>query len=493
MSNLKQKTILNILWSIIEQVSVQFLLIVTSIILGRLLEPSDFGILGMITIFSSIAQSIVYSGFGSALIQKKNVSQKDASSVFYFNIFMGLILSAILFLSAPLIAGFFDQTILVPLTRAMSVNLLINSFSLVQRSLMMKNLNFKLHLKIELIAVFLSGILGIISALLNMGVWSLAIQLISRYLINTILLWILSDWQPSLIFSVNSIKSMFPFGSRLLVSGIINTIFNNIYQTFIGKIYSASELGFYTKALTFETSAVNTTAQPFSKVIFATLSSFQDNNEILKRSYRKTIRLGMFLHFPMMVGIITISDPLIRFLLTDKWASSISYLQLLCFVGLLMPLDYYSNVLLKIKGRSDLYLRLEIIKKIIIIILIIITYRWSIKALLIGQIINSIIAVLIDSIYTKKFIGYSLFEQIKDIISSLLITAIMGGCILLLSNVEFNSLFIELIVLIVTGIVLYTGINVLIKSPEIKEIWQTIKNIAQSIKKRDSKINIQDN
>jgi O-antigen/teichoic acid export membrane protein len=484
MSNLKQKTILNMIWSVTEQVSVQILQIIISIILGRLLSPSDFGLLGMITVFSSVAQSIVYSGFGSALIQKKDIDETDASSVFYFNIFMGFVLSATLFLFAPLIAKFFNQPILIQITRAMSLIILINSFSLVQRSLMMRELNFRLHLIIEFIAVLLSGIAGIVMALNDMGVWSLVIQLISRYLISTILLWLLSNWRPSLLFSYQSIESMFSFGSKLLISEIINTVFNNIYQTFIGKVYSVKDLGYYKKAITIESAAANTTTLPFSKVIFVTLSPFQENNRLLKQSYRKTIKLSMFLHFPIMIGLITIADPLIRLLLTDKWAPSIPFFQLLCVVGVFMPLDYYNNVLFKIKGRSDLYLQLEIIKKLLTILAIFITYRWSIIALLVGQIIVSVITIVINSFFSNRLIQYSLKNQIADLFSSFLTASLMGIGLYLLSTITYDLLIVELLVLIIGGILIYSGINVIIKSPEFSEIWSILNNVFSSIRKR---------
>ena len=285
-------------WTISERMSVQVVQFVVQIILARLLEPAQFGLIGMLMVFTAVAQSIMDSGFGSALIQKKDADQTDASSIFFFNLLLGIILAIILTLLAPLIAQFYNQPILTPLTRALSITLILNAFSLVQTSLLAKRLDFKTQMKTSLLAVFISGVVGIVMAFRGFGVWSLVAQMISKSLFQAIFLWIFSTWRPTAVFSVSSLKTMFSYGSKLLFSGLIDTIFSNIYQTFIGKVYSPADLGYYSKAKSFEKTAVQVSGSSLGNVLFPSLVHFQDDDAGLKRAYRKTIRLSLFLHFP---------------------------------------------------------------------------------------------------------------------------------------------------------------------------------------------------
>jgi O-antigen/teichoic acid export membrane protein len=481
MNNLKQKTINGMIWTVSERLSLQLVQLIVSIIIARLLEPSEFGLIGMLTIFTALAQSILDSGFGSALIQKKNASQVDASSIFYLNLIVGLILALILNLCAPFIAKFYQQPILSALTRVLSINLIINAFSLVQSSLLTKNMNFNIQLKVSLLSVLLSGTIGVTMASQGMGVWSLVAQIVANSLFKAIFLWIFSRWRPSFVFSFSSIKTMFSFGSNLLISGVIEIIFRNIYQTFIGKVYSAVDLGYYSRAMTIETAATQATSTSLSKVMYPALSPFQDDDITLKQAYQKTIRFSLFLHFPLMVGLIAVADPLIRFLLTEKWAPSISIFQLLCVVGLTYPLQILNLNILKVKGRSDVFIRLQITNKVLTLLVIALTFQKGISALLYGQIVTSFLTYFIYSFYSGRMINYSLFNQIKDLIPSLGKALLMGISMYIISTIEISNNFFMLFLQIIIGFGTYFLVNYAIKSPELFELLVIFKETLRSI------------
>jgi O-antigen/teichoic acid export membrane protein len=488
-TSLKQKSINGMLWTVGERLSVQAVQLLVQIFLARLLDPAQFGLIGMLLIFTAVAQSIMDSGFGSALIQKKDADQTDASSIFFFNLILGVILALLLFLAAPLISKFYLQPALTTITRVLSLTLIINAFSLVQKSLLAKKMDFKTQMKISLLAVIISGVIGIVMAFRGFGVWSLVAQMVSKSLFQSIFLWLFNDWRPSAIFSLYSLKSMFSFGSKLLVSGLIDTVFNNIYQTFIGKVYSPTDLGFFSKAKSIETAAVQATGSSLGQVLFPSLVHFQDDVVNLKKAYRKTIKLSLFLHFPLMIGLWAIADPLFRFLLTDKWAPSIPYFQILCVAGLLFPLHVLNLNILKVKGRSDLFLRLEIIKKATVILAIVLTYRHGIMVMLYGQVITSIIAYLINSYYSGHLISYSQWDQIKDLLPAFGSAVIMGAAMYLGGLIPTESHLLQIILQTVIGISVYSLISLKVSPSEFKEvkviaadlIHQVCKNKADSI------------
>lgn len=325
-------------WTVSERISLQAVQLFVSIIIARVLEPSEFGLIGMLAIFTSIAQAILDSGFGSALIQKKDADETDASSIFFFNLIIGIILAILLAASAPFIAQFYNQPVLVNILRVLSLGLVINAFSLVQTTILTKNLEFKTQMKVNLIAAIGSGLIGIIMGVRGFGVWALVTQILTKKLFTAILLWLFNSWRPTFRISFQSLKSMFSFGSNMLFSSVIGTIFNNLYQTFIGRFFSAAELGFFTKATTIETSINHVTSTSLGKVMHPAMVPIQDDMKKLKQAYRKTMRMSLFLHLPMMVGLSLTSEPLILFLLTEKWAGSIPFLQLLAIVGIFYPL-----------------------------------------------------------------------------------------------------------------------------------------------------------
>jgi teichuronic acid exporter len=424
--NLKSKTVRGVLWSATERFSVQALQFILGIILARLLLPSDYGLVGMLTIFMAISQTFVDSGFSSALIQKKNRTETDYSTVFIFNIGVGLFVYLLLYLSAPFISEFYNSPELTLLTKVIGVNIIITSFSVVQQAKLNIILDFKTQAKASLSSAFIGGCIGIALAYKGYGVWALVAQSLIINSLRTIILWHVSNWQPTTGFSKKSFDTLFSFGSKLLVTGLLNTIFINLYYLVIGKVFNARELGFYSRAKQFQKFPSENVTGILQRVTFPVLSMIQDDNIRLEKTFRIMIRLSTFVVFPLMIGLAVVSEPLIRLLLTDKWMPAVPLLQLLCVAGITYPVHALNLNVLSVKGRSDLILKLEIIKKLIITCAILVTYSFGVKAMVIGQIITAAIAFIINTYYAGEMIKYGTWKQIKDMLPVAAITLIMA-------------------------------------------------------------------
>jgi len=430
----------------------------------------------MLAIFMAIAQSFINSGFGQALIQKQDATHIDECSIFYFNILVGFLAAGLLCLTAPWIAGFYNQPLLVPLTYVLSLNMIINAFGLVQTTLLTKHIDFKTQLKVSVIATVISGTIGVTMALNGFGVWSLVAQSLGSNLFRTILLWIFNTWRPALIFSLDSLRGMFAFGSRLLASGLLDTVFQNIYLMVIGKLFSPMALGFYSRGKALQQLPVANISGIISRVTFPVFSSVQDDKPRLKRGVRKALTMLVMINFPMMVGLAIVAKPLVLVLLTEKWAPCIPYLQLLCVVGMLYPLQVINLNVLTAQGRSDLFFRLEILKKILVVIAIAVTYRWGIIAMIYGQIATSCFAYLLNSYYTGKMLDYPITEQIQDLIPSLTLASIMGGGIYVLKYAPIVNQSTLLLVQIMTGIILYALLCYIFRISSFMEVIEMAKS-----------------
>ncbi|MBW8042186.1 MAG: lipopolysaccharide biosynthesis protein [Planctomycetes bacterium] len=468
--SLKSKTIHGIFWSLLERGGQQGIQVVISIILARLLLPAQFGLIAMLAIFMAIAQSFLDSGFGSALIQKKDATQVDSCSIFYFNIVVGIIAAGLLCLVAPWIAAFYEEPALTALTRFLSLNLVINSFALVQTTLLVRRIDFKTQLKVSIVATIGSGIIGITLAYRGFGVWSLAIQSVTSTIFRTVLLWFFSNWRPSLVFSFAALKSMFAFGSKLLFSGLLDTIFRNIYLVVIGKFFTAADLGFYSRAKSCTRLTSENLTSSVSRVTFPVFSKVQDDISRLKRGVQKALTTLVFLNFPLMIGLLVTAKPLVLVLLTEKWLPCVPYLQLLCVAGLLYPLHVLNLNILMAKGRSDLFLRLEILKKILVVIAIAVTYRWGITAMIYGQITVNILGYYLNSYYSGKLINYPLKEQIFNLAPYLGMAMVMGMGVYSIQWFRFPNNCTLLISQVLIGILIYTAINWIFRMPAFVEI-----------------------
>lgn len=449
--SLKEKTISGLIWSFVDTIAGQGITFVVGIILARLLSPREFGLIGMITIFIAISESFINSGFSSALIRKKNCTDTDFSTVFFFNIAVGILLFFLLFLTSPAISNFFNEPELTAILQVLGVVLIIDSLTLIQRTILTKRIDFKLQAKISVIASIGSGVVAILMAFYGFGVWALVAQRIVKQGINSLFLWLWNRWKPILVFSKKSFKELFGFGSKLLLSGLIDTIYRNIYYLIIGKFFSAQELGFYTKAEEFNRLPSQNLNSIIGRVTYPVLSTLQDDIPRLRNNYKKLIRSVMFVTFILMLGMAAVAEPMIHTLIGAKWDPAIIYLQMLCFVGMMYPLHALNLNMLQVQGRSDLFLRLEVIKKIIAIPIIVIGIFLGIKMMIAGMMVNTLIAYYLNSYWSGIKIGYSFKQQVKDILPSFSLALIMGISVYILGELLPFSYPINLIIQIIYG------------------------------------------
>ena len=366
MSNsLKQKTVTGIIWSTLERFSVQGIQFLVMIIMARMLTPDDYGLVGMLAVFIAVSQSLIDSGFSQALIRKQDRTETDNSTVFYFNIVVGFLLYGILFVAAPLIADFYNEPQLTAITRVIGLSVLFNSFVVVQRALLTIKIDFKTQAKAATAAAVISGIVGIWMAYSGYGVWAIVAQQLINLGINALALWILTSWRPRCTYSWQSFHQLFGFGSKLLASGLIDTIYQNIYLIIIGKLFSASDLGYYTRAHQFTDFPSSNLTGIIQRVTYPVLCSIQNEDERLANVYRRFLRISAFVIFPLMMGLAAVAKPLILILLKEQWLFTASLLSIICFQMMWYPVHAINLNLLKVKGRSDLFLKLEIYKKII--------------------------------------------------------------------------------------------------------------------------------
>ncbi len=463
-STLRAKLISGLFWSAIERFGQQGIQFIITIIIARILTPADYGLIGMLAIFIAVAQAFVDSGFGSALIQKQDATQTDYSTIFYFNIFMSCICFIILYFSAPLIAAFYNQPILTPITKVMALNIIINSFGLIQNTILTKNINFKTLTKVSLSSIFVSGAIGILLACKGFGVWALVLQAISSNIIRTVSLWFYNKWRPVLAFSFNSLKTLFSYGSKLLASGLLAQIFDNIYKLVIGKQYNANDLGFYSQAKGLQQLPVSNSLTILERVTFPIYSTIQKDTNRLKNAYRKTVKGIIFFNFPLMIGLAILSPQLIRVLLTDKWLPAVPYLQLFCLgAGMIYALSAVNLNILKVRGRTDIFFYLEVAKKFVIVIAIIFTIKLGVMKMVIGELIASYICFFLNIIYSGRVIKYTVKEQLLDIFPYLCTSILMGICMQCFLYLTALNSITGLVLTALIGIVFYYLLSRLLK------------------------------
>ena len=470
--SLKQKTIKGILWSILERFSVQGIQFVVMIIMARMLTPNDYGLVGMLAVFIAVSQSLVDSGFSQALIRKQDRTETDNSTVFYFNLVVGLLLYGVLFATAPLIADFYDESKLIPITRVIGLSVLFNSLVVVQRALLIVKIDFKTQAKAALIAAITSGAVGIWMASVGYGVWSIVTQQLVNLGLNTLLLWGLSHWRPRWIYSWKSFHELFGFGSKLLASGLIDTLYRNIYLIVIGKVFSAADLGYYTRAHQFTDFPSSNLTSIIQRVTYPILCSIQNENERLANVYRRFLRISAFIIFPLMMGLAAVAEPLVLTLLKEQWLFAATLLSIICFQMMWYPIHAINLNLLQVKGRSDLFLKLEIYKKIVGVIILCITIPMGLVAMCVGGFFSSMIALIINTYYTGKLIGVGFIRQMCDLTPTFLLSVSMGIVVYFIINILDIHPIVQLGLGIAIGILYYFFLALLFKFPEFKELLQ---------------------
>jgi O-antigen/teichoic acid export membrane protein len=455
-TTIKHKAVNAVIWSGVERLSGQLIRFVIGVILARLLVPAEYGLIGMLAIFMGVAQVFVNCGFGEGLIQKQNTTHRDECSVFYFNIAFGAIAAALLYAAAPWIANFYHQPILIGLTRLMALDVVINSFGLVQTMLLTKEIDFKTQLKVSVISTLISGGIAVGMAMRGFGVWSLAAQVLIGDALRVALLFVFHAWRPSAVFSLSSLRELLPFGSRMFASGLLNSVFTEVYSLVIGRIYAPADLGLFTRARQMQQMPVDNICNIVGRVSFPVFASVQHDKAVLKRGVRRAARGLVMINFPLMIGLAVVARPLVLVLLTKKWEACVPFIQLLCVGGALYPISLIHLNALMAQGRSDLFLRLEVIKKIVLAISVAITFRYGVKGLLIGDIVVSAISCWLNSHYSVQLLGYSWKEQFRDLLPYFGISAVMGGCVWLAGALPpWGGNLGRLAVEVATGMILY--------------------------------------
>ncbi len=477
--SLKIKTICGIGWSFIDNIASSGITFLVGLVLARLLTPEEYGVMAMITIFIAISDSIIDSGFSNALIRKVHINRVDYNTVFYFNLVVSVFLYIVLFLFSPAISVFFKEPILVEVMRVIGWVLIINALAIIPRTIFVREVNFKTQTKVSLISSVTSGIVGIGMALGGMGIWSLVGQQLSRQILNTLFLWVYCRWQPAFEFSVKSFREMFSFGYKLLFSGLIDTIYKDIYYLIIGRFFSSAILGQYTRAQQFNIIFSSNLTAVVQRVSYPVLSSIQNEPERLREAYRKVIKTTMLVTFACMLGLAAIAKPLVIILIGEKWLPAVTFLQIICFSGMLYPLHAINLNILKVKGRSDLFLKLELVKKTLAIGPIVIGVFYGIEYMLWGSVLNSFVAFFLNSYYSAGLINYSTKEQLKDLLPTFLVSTFVA---LLMWSLSFciSSVYFLLPVQLLFGIFLAYFIYEKTKLPEYLEL----KHIAISLLKQ---------
>jgi O-antigen/teichoic acid export membrane protein len=472
--NLKSNTFSGILWNLFEKIFVQGGSFVINIVLARLLSPDDYGIIGMLTIFIALSQIFIDSGFSRALVQKQNRSETDFSTVFFFNILISAFIYIILFITAPLIAEFYRVPILLQLMRVLFLVIIFNSLIVVQNARLMIEMNFKKIAQVNFVSVIISGIISIIAAYNNFGVWSLVIQSIARSIINAALFWILGRWHPKQRISTQSFGELFQFSSKLLLSGLLATIESNINAIVIGKLYQQRQLGFYTRARQFGELTSGTITSVLQTTTFPLLASLQNDRSKMVEIYSRLLKITALFVFPAMTGLALLSKQIIVLLLTDRWLPSAELLFWTAFTFLFTPLSALNMNILNAIGRSDLFLKLDISKIPLVVIIMLITFPRGIKAVVIGQFILSFICFFINAYLPGKLFGYGALRQIKDAMKIIIATSIMAIFLLLLNYLK-SDLFI-LVSGVLAGGLIYVFCLILLKEKEIHALISMMKN-----------------
>jgi O-antigen/teichoic acid export membrane protein len=459
-----------IIWSSIERFSGQGIQFVLSIVIARLLSPSDYGLIAMLTIFLALAQTFIDSGFTNALIQKKDRTEIDFSTVLYFNIVVAVLVYVIFFITSPFIAAFYNQPILTIIARFSGLNIIISSLAIVQRTKLTINLDFKTQTKISLLSVITGGTIGIYFAWKGIGVWALVIQSLVTTTLTTILLWTFSKWKPLWIFSLNSFKSLFAFGSKILITGLLSTIYSNLYSLVIGKYFSSIDLGNFNRMTSIASFPSKNLTSIISRVVYPIQCKMQDDNRKLTDNFLKLLSISSYIIFPVMTGIAVLSQSLIYVILSSKWLPAAPFLSVLCIAFMWDHIMFLNWQLLGVKGRSDLSLKSEIIKKCCSIIILFATIPFGVTIMSIGLVGYSLIDMIIIIPFVKKVIpNLNYAVEIKSILFPLLLSFAMGIVVFLFSRL-FSNQYICLFVCIIIGFTFYLSLSVLLRRWEYKLI-----------------------
>ena len=481
MAQRKQKIFSNFIWRFAERCGAQAVKLIVELVLARFLLPDDYGTIALVTVFITILNVFVDSGLGNALIQKKNADDLDFSSVFYFNLIWCFILYLLLFAFAPVISIFYGIPELTVIVRVLGITVLISGLKNVQQAFVSRNMLFKKFFFATLGGTFGAAILGITMAYFGFGVWALVAQQLFNTAMDTLILWITVKWRPKKVFSVQRLKVLFNYGWKLLASGLLETIYNNIRSLVTGKLYTASDLAFYNQGDKLPNIIVGNINNSIDSVLLPVMSNEQDNVEQIKEITRKSIKISTYVMAPLMMGLAVTADTLIVLILTEKWLPCVFFLKIFCVTYMFQPIHTANLNAIKALGRSDLFLTLEVWKKVVGLILLCSTMWISVEAMAYSSFVSGILAQIINSWPNKKLLNYSYLEQLKDIIPSILLAVFMGVCIYPISLLHLNHILL-LTIQIVLGASIYIVGSIIVKIDSFQYLWGIVKSILKRSK-----------
>lgn len=477
-----KKVLSNFLWRFLERCGAQGVSFIVSIVLARILDPSVYGVIALVTVFTNIIGVFIDCGMGSGLIQKKDADDLDFSSVFYFNITMCSVLYLVMFFCAPLIAAFYNMPELTPLVRVISLTLIVSGVRSIQGAYVSKNLMFKRFFFSTLGGTIGAAIIGIGMALAGFGVWALVVQNLFNFILDTIILWITVKWRPKKMFSFERLKGLFSYGWKLLVSALLDTGYNNLRALIIGKMYTAADLAYYNKGGNWPNLFVTNINSSIDSVLLPTMSKEQDNPERVKSMTRRAIKTSTYLIMPLMVGLAVCAEPLVSLILTDKWLPLVPYMRLFCFSYAFWPIHTANLNAIKAMGRSDYFLILEIIKKCVGLVAILSTMWISVMAMAYSLLVVSVLSQIINSWPNKKLLNYSYLQQLKDMLPQICMSLAMGAIVYCVQFIGLNSI-LTLLIQVPVGVLTYWAGSKLFKIDSYEYLLGTVKGLLSRKKK----------
>ncbi len=483
MSNERNSVLSNFIWRFAERCGAQLVTFLVSIVLARILTPEDYGQIALITVFTTIMQVFVDSGLGTALIQKKNADDLDFSSVFYFNFVVCLILYAVMFIVAPYIAQFYNDNSLTPIIRVISLTIIISGVKGIQQAYVSRNMMFKRFFYSTLGGTIFSALVGIFMAYAGFGVWAIVVQQLSNTTIDTLILWLTVKWRPQRAFSWLRLKEMLSFGWKMLASSLLDTIYNNIRSLIIGKMYSSADLAYYNQGDKFPSVIAGNINTSIDSVLLPTMASAQDESERVKSMTRRAIKTSTYIMAPLMMGLAFCAEPIVRLVLTDKWLPCVPFLRIFCITYMFYPIHTANLNAIKAMGRSDLFLKLEIAKKIVGMVLLLTTMWFGVMAMAYSLLVSSVSSQIINSWPNRKLLNYGYLEQLKDILPGIALAVFMGCCVNLVSLFHLPNLA-TLLIQIPLGAVIYIAASALLHLESFEYLVDMIRPmVRKSIRK----------
>ncbi len=484
--NSKSIVFTNLIWRLAERCGAQLVAFVVSIVLARILDPSAYGTIALITVFTTILQVFVDSGLGNALIQKKDADDLDFATVFFTNVLFCAVLYLAIFLFAPLISSFYGRSEMTPYIRVLGLTVLISGIKNVQQAYVSRHMLFKRFFFSTLGGTIIAGAAGIVMAISGFGVWALVAQQVINLAIDTTILWITVKWRPHKMFSFERLKRLFSFGWKLLASSLLDTVYNDLRQLVIGKMYSSSDLAYYNQGKKFPSLIITNVNASIDSVLLPAMSNVQDSMEHIRKMTRRAIKTSVYIMAPLMMGLVVTATPVIRLILTDKWLPCVPFLRIFCISYMFYPIHTANLNAIKAMGRSDLFLKLEIAKKVVGMVLLLSTMWFGVMPMAYSLLVSSLLSQIINSRPNRMLLKYGYIEQLKDILPAILLAVFMGVCVYPIQMIGLSNV-ITFIIQVVLGVVIYIGGSLVLKLDSFQYLWEIVKPVTLKILHRKAK------